>query len=142
MRLNLLGALLVSPRGRRLRLSLRGYWHSLSGTEVIAFLQQILHRVQGPILLIWDRHPMHRRKSVQNFLAAHSRLQVCYFPVAAPELNPAEFLWTQITEYTAGLAPHNRQELHAQVLAAIARTRHSQRRLRACLLGSHLNWLP
>ena len=133
---------MVSPGGRCVRLSLRGYWHSLSGAEVIAFLQQILRRVRGPILLIWDRHPMHRRKTVQNFLAAHSRLQAYYFPVAAPELNPAEFLWTQITEYTAGLAPHNRQELQAQVSAAVARTRQSQSRLRACLLGTHLPWLP
>jgi len=97
-RLNLLGALLVSTKGKRIRLCIRSYWHSLTGKEVIAFLQQILDRVSGPIVMVWDRHPIHKRKMVQEFLAKHKRLHVFYFPVAAPELNPAEFVWTQATE--------------------------------------------
>ena len=140
-RLNLLGVLLVRPGGQCLRLSMRSYWHSLSGEEVIVFLQQILRKVKGPIVLLWDRHPMHRRRTVQEFLATQTRLHVYYFPVAAPDLNPTEFLWTQLTEYLAGTAPHNRQELQAQVFAGIARTRQSQHRLHACLLGSQLQWI-
>ena len=132
--------LLISPKGKRIRLSLQSYWHSLTGKEVIAFLQQILRCVPGPIVLVWDRHPIHKRKIVQEFLAKHKRLQAFYFPVAAPELNPVEFVWTQISEYTAGTAPHNHDELKTNVLAGIARTRNSQKRLQACLLGSRLNW--
>ena len=140
-RLNLLGALLVSPKGKRIRLCIRSYWHSLTGKEVIAFLQQILNRVSGSIVLVWDRHPIHKRKMVQDFLAKHKRLHMFYFPVAAPELNPAEFIWTQATEYTAGTAPHNGKELQINVSNAIARTRSSQKRLQACLLGTHLKWI-
>jgi transposase len=140
-RLNLLGVLLVSPKGKKIRLSLRSYWHSLTGKEVIAFLLQILGRVSGPIVLVWDRHPIHKRKAVQDFLSRHNRLHMYYFPVAAPELNPAEFIWTQITQYTAGTAPHNREELQTNVFTAVARTRMSQKRLHACLLGSRLDWI-
>lgn len=107
---------------------------------MLAFLQQILDRVTGPIVMVWDRHPIHKRKMVQEFLANHKRLQVFYFPVAAPELNPAEFIWTQATEYTAGTAPHDSQELQTNVFNAIARTRGSQKRLQACLLGTRLKW--
>lgn len=139
-RLNLLGALLVSTKAKRIRLCIRSYWHSLTGNEVIAFLQQILDRVSGPMLLVWDRHPIHKRKMVQDFLAKHKRLHVFYFPVAAPELNPAEFIWTQASEYTAGTAPHNAKELQTIVFNAIARTRGSQKRLQACLRGTHLKW--
>lgn len=139
-RLNLLGALLVSTKGKRIRLCIRSYWHSLTGKEVIAFLQQILDRVSGPIVMVWDRHPIHKRKMVQEFLAGHKRLHRFYFPVAAPELNPAEFIWTQATEYTAGTAPHNGKELQTNVFHAIARTRTSQKRLQACLLGTRLKW--
>jgi transposase len=139
-RLNLLGALLISPKGRKIRLSVRSYWHSLTGKEVIAFLQQILNLVSGSIVLVWDRHPIHKRKAVQDFLAKHKRLPLFYFPVAAPELNPVEFSWSQTTEYTAGTAPHNRRELQANVFHAIARTRNSPKRLQACLLGSSLDW--
>jgi transposase len=139
-RLNLLGALLVSPKGKSIRLCIRSYWHSLTGKEVIAFLQQILNRVSGPIILVWDRHPIHKRKMVQEFLGSHQRLQMFYFPVAAPELNPAEFIWTQATDYTAGTAPHNAKELQTNLFNAIARIRSSQKRLQSCLLGTHLDW--
>jgi len=130
----------VSPKGKRICLSIRSYWHSLTGKEVIGFLRQILNLVSGPIVLVWDRHPIHKRKMVQEFLATHKRLHMFYFPVAAPELNPAEFIWTQTAEYTAGTAPHNGQELQRNIFSAIARIRVSQKRLRACLLGSRLDW--
>ena len=136
----MLGVLLVSPKGKRIRLSIRSYWHSLTGKEVIRFLRQILDLVSGSIVLVWDRHPIHKRKAVQNFLAAHKRLHMFYFPVAAPELNPAEFIWTQTAEYTAGTAPHHAKELQTNVFSAIARIRASQTRLQACLLGSRLDW--
>ena len=140
-RLNLLGILLVSPAGKRVRLSIRSYWNSLTGQEVIAFLRQILERVSGPIVLVWDRHPIHKRKAVQDFLSKHPRIHMFYFPVAAPELNPAEFIWAQVTQYTAGSAPHNKEELQTNVLNAIARTRASQKRLHSYMLGSRLDWI-
>lgn len=92
------------------------------------------------MVMVWDRHPIHQRKMVQEFLAKHKRLHMFYFPVAAPELNPAEFVWTQAAEYTAGTAPHNGKELQANVFNAIVRTRSSQKRLQACLLGTRLKW--
>ncbi len=107
---------------------------------MIAFLQQLLRIVSGPLVLVIDRHPIHKRKLVQEFIAKQERLYVFYFPVAAPELNPQEYVWTQLNEYLTGTAPHNRDELQANVLAGIARTRHSKKRLRACLDHPPLKW--
>lgn len=140
-RLNLLGVLLVSPKGKKIRLSIKSYWHALTGEDVIAFLKQILHLIHGSVVLVWDRHPIHRRKAVQDFIRTHTRLLVFEFPIAAPELNPAEFIWTQTVEYIAGSAPHDKCELQANVFAGISRTRNSQKRLFSCLLGSKLKWL-
>lgn len=140
-RLNVLGVLLVSPKGKKIRLSIRSYWHSLTSAEVIAFLIQLLRLVRGCIVLVWDRHPIHKRQAVQDFIRSHKRLIVFEFPVAAPELNPAEFIWTQAKEYIAGTAPYDTYELQTNVYAGIARTRISQKRLFACLQGSHLDWL-
>jgi transposase len=140
-RLNLLGVRLVSPKGKKIRLSIKSYWHSLTGEEVIAFLKQILRLVRGFIVLVWDRHPIHKRKAVQDFIQSHQRLIVFEFPVAAPELNPAEFIWTQMVEYVAGTAPHDKYELQANVFAGISRTRISQSGLFSCLRGSKLDWL-
>jgi len=141
VRLNVFGALLILPKEQALVLSVKSYWHSLTGNEVIAFLKQLLELVPGHLVLVWDRHPIHERKMVQDFLAGQKRLHVYSFPVAAPELNPVEFVWTQVTEYTAGTAPHNKYELQANVFAAISRIRISQKRLSACLHGSNLDWL-
>jgi transposase len=140
-RLNIIGVLLVLPNGQQFKLSLRSYWHSLTGKEVITFLKQLLRCTSGFILLVWDNHSIHKRKIVQEFLATQERLIVYWFPTAAPELNPAEYIWTQVSEYTAGTAPHNRTELQTNVTAGIARTRRSQKRLRSCLLATHLDWL-
>jgi len=139
-RLNILGALLVSPKGKKIRLTIKSYWYSLTSEEVIAFLKQLLRLVRGFIVLVWDRHPIHKRTAVQEFIQAHKRLVMFEFPVAAPELNPAEFIWTQTKEHIAGTAPHNKYELQSNVYRAIARTRISQKRLFACLRGSRLAW--
>lgn len=139
-RLNLIGALCLSPAARRIKLRLQAHWQRLSGDEVIAFLNHLLSRIAGVIILLWDKHPMHRRVKVQAFVASQARLLVYEFPTGAPELNPTEGVWTQINEYTASTAPHDRIELHTNVRAGIARTRRSPKRLWACVFGSDLPW--
>ena len=139
-RLNLLGALLVSPDGRKVRLTTRTYRRSLCGEQVVAFLKQVLRSVPGEIVLVWDNHPIHKRQLVQDFIAQHPRLHVYHFPICAPELNPVEFVWTQVSEYTANFAPHNITELFTKISKGVARTRNSLKRLTACLKGSTLSW--
>ena len=57
-------------------------------------LQQILNTYPDvPLLLLWDRAPWHRGPAVRAVLAANPRLEIVYFPVAAPELNPQEHVW-------------------------------------------------
>ena len=57
-------------------------------------LQQILDTVPDvPILLLWDRAPWHRGQAIRDVLGANPRLEIIWFPVAAPELNPQERVW-------------------------------------------------
>lgn len=141
-RLNIIGALLVTPSGRRIRLHAHSYRNNLTGDEIIAFVQDVLHSTPGPIVWVWDNHPIHRRAGVRRFLAGHERLQVYCFPTCAPELNPAEGIWTQTSEYTANTAPRNANELAHRVHTGLARTRNSQQRLWACIFMSDLPWQP
>jgi len=140
VRLNLIAALAVTPAQRKIRLHLQSYRHSISGDEVIRFLEHLLEKVTGLIVLVWDKHPIHRRRQVKDWLARHPRIQVFEFPTSAPELNPTEFVWTQLNEYTANSAPRDAADLSAKVFAAIARTRRSARRLWACIFASGLPW--
>jgi putative transposase len=139
-RINVLGAVLISPHGRRIRLCSRLHHGTVTGREVVAFLRQLVRRVRGPIVLVWDNHPIHQRKLVQQFIARHPRLHVFQFPAYAPELNPAEGIWTQAAEALAGTAPHNVSELQVNLATALRRVRRSARRLWACIFMSDLPW--
>lgn len=136
----MIGALCVTPARRKIKLHLQSHRTSVSGKQVVRFLTHLLHQITGSIVLVWDKHPIHRRRMVKDFLARHPRLHVYEFPTSAPELNPTELVWTQISEYTASTAPRNGVELRANVFAGIARTRRSPSRLWACIFGSDLPW--
>jgi transposase len=139
-RLNLFGAILVTYRKKRLRLTIRSYMDTLSGIQVIAFLKQLLRTISGEIVLLWDNHPIHLRKLVEEFIEQEPRLHVEWFPTCAPELNPAEFIWTQLKEHTASTAPQDIPELRGNVRIGVAKIRRSQWRLRYCLSASDLSW--
>jgi transposase len=139
-RLNLIGVWCLTPAARRVNLHVRTYWCAISGTQVIRFLKHLLRQRRGSLILVWDKHPIHKRKIVTQFLTRHPRLDSYFFPTCAPELNPMEFVWTQVSEATAGTAPHNGDELETNVRRGIARTRSSQPRLAACLTASKLPW--
>ncbi|MDL1943783.1 hypothetical protein FBQ99_15730 [Chloroflexi bacterium CFX2] len=138
--MNLLGALLVTPKLRKIRLSIRSFLCNLRSEHTIVFLKQVLKLGPGDIILLWDRHKIHISPQTQEFLNNHPRVHEYRFPVCAPELNPVEFVWTQISEHTAGFAPHNIQELCDRVQAGIARTRASKNSLLACLKTADLSW--
>jgi len=66
------------------------------------YLELILETFPGvPILLLWDRAPWHYGQPVRDVLAANSRLEVMYLPVAAPDLNPQEHVWKATREATS-----------------------------------------
>lgn len=138
--MNLLGALLVSPKLRRIRLSVRSFQGTLRSEQATIFLKQVLKLVPGDIILVWDNHKIHISPPTQEFINDHPRMHEYRFPTCAPELNPVEFVWTQISEHTASFAPHNIQELVTRVQTGVARTRTSHDRLLACLKTADLSW--
>jgi putative transposase len=112
----------------------------LSGEQIIDFLRHLLRHVRGPIVLVWDNASIHQRQKVQTFLAQHPRLHVYNFPTSAPELNPVEYVWTQVGEYLASRAPEDLEQLVVLIRAALHRIRVSQARLWACVYVSGLPW--
>jgi transposase len=60
----------------------------------IQHLEQLLAAYPNrPIVLFWDRASWHKGPLVGDFLAANPRLEIMYFPVGAPDLNPQEHVW-------------------------------------------------
>jgi len=138
---------IVSPGWRTIRLSLGMHRHTVTGNEINMALKQLLKIINGPIVLIWDQHSIHRHPMNKELIAkqsgplrGHGRLHVFELPAAAPELNPAEGLWSQIDEYLAGTAPKTIDELTINVRNGAMRTRNNKTRLWACLAQSELPW--
>jgi len=57
------------------------------------FLKRLLRHTKRPIFLIVDRHPVHRARDIQRWLAERGdRIRVFWLPGYSPDLNPDEFL--------------------------------------------------
>jgi transposase len=65
------------------------------------FLESLLKRFPGRLLLIWDQARWHTSKAVKTFLADCDRLQVLLFPKRAPQENPMEDLWRHLKRVIA-----------------------------------------
>jgi transposase len=94
-KVSVIGALVVSPRRRRVR----GYFGVLpeanyDGPAVLAFVRQLRHALHAPISLIWDRLRAHYKQPVAGWLAQHRHdVRAHLLPPYAPELNPVELIW-------------------------------------------------
>jgi len=139
-RLSVISALAVSPRNRRVALYLHCRSRNLTGLDIRAFLHHLLRHLRGPVVLLWDRGPIHRRREVTAFLARHPRLHVHAFPAYAPELNPAEFVWTQADAALANGGPEDLAALYQDLRRATRRLRGSQKLLWSCIYASDLPW--
>lgn len=53
----------------------------------------LLHFPTHYLLLLLDRAPWHRGPEIQQVLADTDRLELMYYPVACPDLNPQEHVW-------------------------------------------------
>ncbi len=124
-KLSALNALAVSPKQKRIALYLRFHRGSLKGAQVKEFLQALLKQVRDPIILLWDRNPIHKQRDVQACLERHLRVQAEYFPGYAPELNPAEYVWAQADAALANSAPEDVRELKALLTNTKRRLRKS-----------------
>ena len=139
-RISAISALAVSPKRRRVALYLRLRTRNLTGLDVRAFLHHLLRHLRGPVVLLWDRGPIHRRKEVKQWITAHPRLQVEEFPAYAPELNPAEYVWAQTDRALANSAPAHLGQLHGLLKTSVRRIRGSQSLLWSCIYAADLPW--
>ncbi|MCX7839803.1 MAG: transposase, partial [Anaerolineae bacterium] len=105
---------------------LRFQQRTFKGSDVQKFLVELLRAVRGPIILLWDRSPTHKDRGVQAFIQKHPRLHCEYFPGYAPELNPAEFVWTQADAALANSAPDDLTELRTRLNKSKRRLCNSQ----------------
>jgi len=109
---------------------------AFDGAAVVPFLRQLLRRLPGKLLVIWDGAPIHRGRAVKDFLAggAAARLQLEQFPGYAPELNPDEGVWNLLKRAELkNRCCRDLDELRWELGLAIRRLRRTPDRLVACV---------
>ncbi len=98
------------------------YRGSFNGPVFLAYLKRLVRQVDRKIHLIVDRHPVHRRVSVRDWLAENvASIEMHFMPGYAPELNPVELLNGDIKRHVAQANPGNVAELTAAATAHLRR---------------------
>ncbi len=85
---------------------------------------------------MWDGAPIYRCHEVKRFLAAGAakRFKLLLLPGYAPELNPAEGVWTWRNRVARGnICGDTLAELRYELRLALARLRHCKDVLEVCI---------
>ncbi len=71
---------------------------ALNGLHCIEWLEHLMRQICGPLLVVWDGSPIHRRCAVKDFIAGvgERTLVVEGLPAYAPDLNPVEWMWKHL----------------------------------------------
>jgi len=71
--------------------------------------------LKAPIVLIWDNLNTHLSLAMRKLIAARHWLHVIQLPAYAPDLNPAEGVWSHVERSLGNLAAATVDQLAALV---------------------------
>jgi transposase len=128
----------ISPEGQRY---FQRQDDAMDSSDVVAFLEHLRREVPGRLVVIWDGAPIHRSHVIREFLAhgAAPRLHLERLPAYAPELNPSEGLWQQLTGVERrNLCCVNIPHLRVERRDAVKRVRRKPRLIQSFFRGANL----
>jgi transposase len=128
----------ISPEGK---LYFRSQDRALNSDDVVAFLEHLLREVPGRMVIIWDGSPIHRSRTIREFLSngASQRLHLERLPAYAPELNPGEGLWAQLKGVELrNVCCLNLPPLWHELRDAVKRVRRKPRLIQSFFRGARL----
>ena len=105
--------------GARTRLYFQTRDGNYNEESLVEFIRDLRRHFRGEqVILLWDGLPSHRSRMMTRFLAEHRHwLEVRRLPAYAPELKPAEGLWSNLKSRELA----NRCETHVQMVTIAAR---------------------
>lgn len=115
---------------------------AFTASRVLCFLVDVIREIGRPFVLLWDRAQAHRSGEIDDFLhrpEVRARLKVRWFPPYAPELNPAEGVFSVVKGHDlANYGPDTVRELGEAATESLDSLREDRERLEGILLGSEL----
>ena len=141
-KVSLIAALTIAPKRQRLGLYFSSLINDSYDSWTVAwFLRELLKHLRGPVIVVWDRGPMHRGPEIRQLQKDFPRLHLEYLPAYAPELNPVEQVWTYLKwNRLCNYAPSDCHDLEEKAFRELNDNRHNQSRLRSFWEGSELPW--
>lgn len=113
---------------------------SMNEDDIIAFLEQLLSKIQGFLYIFWDNIAIHRSRKVKAFLGNHDdRLITRRIPAYSPELNPDELVWNVLKyQELPNFCPESMDDLKTAVTERLTKMKSDPARLRRAIRGSKL----
>ncbi|QUQ64788.1 IS630 family transposase [Kutzneria sp. CA-103260] len=148
-RVSVAGLVCVRP-GQRGRLIYRTRTHrgrkgerrSFAETDYAALLDAAHQQLGGPVVLIWDNLNTHVSAAMRELVAARDWLHVIRLPAYAPDLNPAEHVWSHVKRGLGNLIVHGVDELVAVVKNRLKRIQYRPELIDAFLAHTGLELDP
>jgi transposase len=141
-RISVIGAITLTPEYQRVNLTfeLSADNANFNGQSCAAFLRFLHEQVKHPITVIWDSVGIHLSQPVADFLSRNGNIVSETFPPNAPELNPADGIWSHIKygrlpNYT----PFDLFELRTTVTTELKRLQRHPHLLQAFIRRTRLN---
>lgn len=136
-------AIAISPTRKRLSL----FFHLLpdntnfTGHSITSFLKYVCKKLRSPLTVIWDSIPIHSAEPVRKFLRSQRKVVLEMIPEYAPELNPADGVWSYI-KYgrLANFAPHDLNTLRTQVAKELEDLSHKPKHLASFIAKCKLSF--
>ena len=108
----------------------------------VEFMRRLLKQVNGKVYLIVDGHPVHKSKTVKQFVADHAkRLRLILLPGYCPELNPDELLNQDVKTNALGKSrPRSKAEMISTVRSHLHRRQKQPQIIRSLFLEKHVRY--
>ncbi|WP_322787779.1 transposase [Hamadaea tsunoensis] len=123
----------ITSRGRK------GEPKGFRENDFAALVDAAHQQLGGPIVLVWDGLGAHRSARMRMLIAARPWLRVYRLPGYAPELNPAEKVWSAMKRSLANLSARTATALTAAVKNRLKRMQYRTGLIDGFLTGTGLS---
>lgn len=129
----------LSPHRQRIGLPFEIFGNNIRTAEVVAFIKHLRQQSRRPLIIIWDRWPVHRAAARQLQVLGVKDLDFEWLPAYAPELNPVETRWSHI-KYSdlANYVPYDAPQLRRAVRTSLKRHEHNRQLKRSFFKSAKL----
>jgi transposase len=140
-KVSLTAAISLSPLQRKLNLYFQTWPQLYVDPELSAwFLRGLLHHLKGPVIVLWDRGPVHHGEAIRQLQEQYPRLMLEELPPYAPDCNPVEWLWKHLKwDELANYCPTSVAELDQRLQDLLQQAHADPDRLASCFAASELD---